>query len=167
VSPEVVIRVASLADAADVALLLTELNETVGAVGYAPDQEKLLENTYVSVAQAESRLRGVEGIETVLLAFIDGEPAGFTSLRIIPYLDQDTPYAEVTQLHVRPQFRRQGLASQLIEEAERRARDAGGTAVHILCAVDNLDGQAFYRATGYEVVCVEFDKYLERRPVHA
>ena len=43
---------------------------------------------------------------------------GFTSVRVVPYLDQDTPYVEVTQLYVRPGFRRTGVASRLIEVAE-------------------------------------------------
>ena len=164
---ELVIRAATIADAGDVAIVLTELNETVGAVGYDAEHEKMPENTRVSVAQAESRMRAVQGIETILLAYVSGELAGFTSLRLIPHLDQDTPYAEVTQLHVRPRFRRQGIATRLLEEAQQLAVDAEATAVHILCAVGNPEGQAFYRAAGYEVVCVEFDKYLERRPVNA
>jgi ribosomal protein S18 acetylase RimI-like enzyme len=167
VTQDLVIREATLADAADVATVLTELNETVGAVGYPPDEEKLPPNTHVSVAQAESRMRGVQGIETILLAYVAGEVAGFASLRVIPYLDQDTPYAELTQLHVRPAFRRRGIATQLIERAQERAVSKSATAIHILCAVDNLDGQAFYRASDYEVVCVEFAKYFERTAVHA
>jgi ribosomal protein S18 acetylase RimI-like enzyme len=167
VTQDLIIREATLADAADVATVLTELNETVGAVGYPPDEEKLPQNTHVSVVQAESRMRGIQGIETILLAYMEGELAGFASLRVIPYLDQDTPYAELTQLHVRPAFRRRGIATQLVTRAQELAVSKDATAVHILCAVENLDGQAFYRAAGYEVVCVEFDKYFERAAVHA
>jgi ribosomal protein S18 acetylase RimI-like enzyme len=167
VTHQVVIREAAIVDAADVAVLLTELNETVGAVGYPRDEEKLPQHARVSEAQAESRMRNVEGIETIFLAFSEGEAAGFTSLRVIPYLDQDTPYAEVTQLHVRPAFRRRRIASQLIEAAEARAKDAGASCLHILTGTDNLDAQAFYRDAGYEVECVDFQKFFERRPVHA
>ena len=164
---EVVIREATLADSADVALLLTELNRTVGIVGVGREHEKLPENTDLTPEQAESRMRGAQGVETVLLAYSDGEPAGFTSLRLIPYLDQDTPYAEVTQLHVRPQFRHKGIASQLVEAAEERAIEAGATCLHILTGVENLDAQAFYRNAGYEVECLDFQKFFERRPAHA
>jgi ribosomal protein S18 acetylase RimI-like enzyme len=167
VTQELVIKQAGIEDAATVALMLTELNRTVGIVGADREHEKLPENTDVTPQQMESRLRGVEGVETVLVAYADGEPAGFTSLRIIPYLDQDSPYAEVTQLHVRPQFRCRGVASQLVETAEQRAIEAGATCLHILTATDNFDAQAFYRSAGYEVECVDFQKFFERRPVHA
>lgn len=163
----VVIRQAGLEDAATVALLLTELNRTVGIVGADRAHEKLPENTDLTPLQAESRLRGVAGIETVLVAYADGEPAGFTSLRVIPYLDQDTPYAEVTQMHVRPQYRRRGIASQLVEAAEQQAIERGATCIHILTGTDNHDAQAFYRSAGYEVECLDFQKFFERRRVHA
>jgi hypothetical protein len=39
--------------------------------------------------------------------------------------------------------------------------------VHILTGVDNLEAQAFYRSAGYEVECLDFEKFLERRPVGA
>ena len=164
---ELVIRKVTSDDSADVALLLTELNRTVGIVGMDREHEKLPEYTDLTPEQAAARMRGAENVETVLLAYAGGEPAGFTSLRIIPYLDQDTPYAEVTQLHVRPQFRRQSVASQLVEAAEKLAIEAGATCLHILTSVDNLDAQAFYRNAGYEVECLDFQKFFERRPVHA
>jgi ribosomal protein S18 acetylase RimI-like enzyme len=165
--PEVIIRPAGIEDAATVAQLLTELNRTVGIVGVDREHEKLPEYADVTREQMAARLRGVQGIETVLVAYADREPAGFTSLRIIPYLDQDSPYAEVTQLHVRPQFRRRGIASQLVEAAERRAVEAGATCLHILTGVDNENAQAFYRNAGYVAECYDLLKFFERRPVHA
>jgi ribosomal protein S18 acetylase RimI-like enzyme len=167
VTQEVVIKTATLGDSAVVAELLTELNRTVGIVGADREHEKLPENTDLTPRQVEARLRGVAGIETVLVAYADGEPAGFTSVRVIPYLDQDTPYAEVTQLYVRPQFQRRGIASRLVEAAEKLAQDAEATCLHILTGVDNTDGQAFYRAAGYVAECYDFQKFLERRPVNA
>jgi ribosomal protein S18 acetylase RimI-like enzyme len=167
VSQELVIRRVTAAESADVALMLTELNRTVGIVGMDSEHEKLPEYADLTPEHAESRMRAAEGVESVLVAYIGGQPAGFTSLRLIPYLDQDTPYAEVTQLHVRPQFRRQGIASQLVEAAEQLAVDAGATCLHILTGVDNFEAQAFYRNAGYEVECLDFQKFFERRPVHA
>jgi ribosomal protein S18 acetylase RimI-like enzyme len=104
-------------------------------------------------------------VETILLAEVRGEPAGFTSLRVIPYLDQDTPYAEVTQLYVRADFRRQGIANRLVKAAEDMALERGATCVHILTGKDNLEAQAFYRAAGYEVECLDFEKFLVKGAV--
>lgn len=168
---ELVIKQAGATEAADVALLLTELNRTVGALGYDAEQEKLPENTDVTPGQVKARIQRAAGVETVLVGYMDGEPAGFTSLRLIPYLDQDTPYAEVTQMHVRPAFRRRGIASRLIAAAEERAAAAGATCVRLITGTDNQEAQTFYRKSGYMPANIEFAKYFatsgERRPVHA
>jgi ribosomal protein S18 acetylase RimI-like enzyme len=167
VTQEILIREATLGDAADVAVVLSELNATVGAVGYPPGEEKLPQYTTMTPAQAESRMRAIQGFETIYLAQVDGDVAGLASLRILPHLDQDSPYAELTQLHVRPAFRRRGIATRLVEHVQQVAVSKQATAVHILCAVDNEDGKAFYSASGYEVVCVEFDKYFGKAAVSA
>jgi ribosomal protein S18 acetylase RimI-like enzyme len=80
---------------------------------------------------------------------------------VIPYLDQDTPYAEVTQLYVRADFRRQGIANRLVKAAEDMALERGATCVHILTGVNNVEAQAFYRAAGYDVECLDFEKFLK------
>src|SRR6185503_3027717 len=106
--------------------------------------------------------------ETVLVAKLDGVPAGFTSLRVVPYLDQDVPYAEITQMHVRPEYRRRGIGARLIEAAEQMALEAGSTCVHIITGRDNVDACAFYSAVGYAPNCVEFEKHFpERLPANA
>ena len=159
------------ADVADVAMLLSELNAAVGAVGMPDEVSREPRFAHVSPEAMAHRLRLVEGVETVLVASIDAEPAGFVSLRVIPYLDQDTPYAEVTQMHTRPQYRRRGVAAALIEAAETLALAAGATCVHIITGEDNTDAQAFYRAQGYDLACYEFEKHFtetpERQPAHA
>jgi ribosomal protein S18 acetylase RimI-like enzyme len=164
---DVEVRQAGAADSAVFALLFTELNRIVGIVGADQEHEKLPEYTDVSAEQMEVRLRGVEGIETPFIAYVDDEPAGLTSVRIIPYLDQDSPYAEVTQLYVRPQFQRRGVASRLVARAEELAQSRGATCLHILTGVGNVEGQAFYRASGYSIETYDFQKFFERRPVHA
>jgi ribosomal protein S18 acetylase RimI-like enzyme len=101
--------------------------------------------------------------EQVLLAYVDDAPAGLLSLRIVPYLSQDALYAEVTELYVAPEHRRQGVARLLMAEAEFIARARGGTYVHVNTWHDNADAQAFYRAAGYESLVVGFQKPLPRK----
>ena len=159
-SDELIVREAGPVDAGAIALLLTELNETVGTVGYPPPLDVSPEAVQVSPAQAAARVLRAKGIEKAFIAESGGEPAGFTSLRLIPYLDQDTPYAEITQMHVRPAYRRRGIGAALIEAAEERAAAEGATCVLIITGADNVGAQSFYRAMGYEMPCVEFEKYL-------
>src|SRR5437870_2368584 len=92
------IREATLDDAPVIARLLSELNETVGVMGLPEPDCYAPENVRVSPAQIRQRLLRVAGVETLFLAEVDSEAAGFTSLRLIPYLDQDSPYAEITQM---------------------------------------------------------------------
>ena len=48
----------------------------------------------------------------VYLAEDEGRAVGLLSLRLVPYLDQDVPYAEVMNLYVRPEARRGGVGTR-------------------------------------------------------
>lgn len=152
----ITLRPATLNDAPDVALLLTGLNEAVGPP-LGDDQVIVSEN------QARTRLEAMAPAEHVLLAHVDGRPAGLLSLRIVPQLSQDVPYAEVTELYVAVAHRRHGVARLLMAEAEFTARRRGCTYVRVLAWHDNNVAQAFYRAAGYEPLLVGFEKPLPRK----
>lgn len=148
--------IATSDDAALVAKLMTALNE---AVGPPPGEDQAL----VSVDQARARLQAMAASGQVLLAFVDGAPAGLLSMRIVAYLSQDVPYAEVTELYVVPQHRRAGVARILMAEAEHTARGRGCTHFHVHARHANEGAQAFYRALGYEAQDVGFEKRLPRK----
>jgi GNAT superfamily N-acetyltransferase len=159
------IREATAEDAAIVARLFTEFNALLGADGL-PDEEAFLPaNVQVSAAQMAGRLERILGLEVVLLAEVDDDAAGFAALRLIPYVGQDAPYAELTQLFVREDFQRRGVGAALVGAAEARAIEAGVTCVHIITGAQNSDAQAFYRAQGYSSESVEFEKHF-REPSH-
>ena len=61
-----------------------------------------------------------------LLAESDGVAVGLVAVRVVPYLGQDVPFAEVTQLYVTPSHRRHGIARFLMAHAEELARARGG-----------------------------------------
>jgi ribosomal protein S18 acetylase RimI-like enzyme len=143
-------------DAATVAMLMTALNETVGPSGVrtaAPD------DITVTPDQARRRIDEMSASEQVILAFVDDAPAGLLSLRIVPCLSQDVPYAEVTELMVLEEHRRSGVAALLMAQAEFLARQRGCTAVQVRAWHDNEGAQAFYLATGFEPLEVGFVKY--------
>jgi ribosomal protein S18 acetylase RimI-like enzyme len=147
------LHVATADDAAIVAELMTALNKAVGG----PEGE---DQVLVSTDQARARLLAMAASEQVLLAFVDGASAGLLSLRIVPYLSQDVPYAEVTELYVMPQHRHGGIARLLMAEAEHTARGRGCTYVHVNAWHTNEGGHAFYRALGYAPLQVGFEKPL-------
>jgi ribosomal protein S18 acetylase RimI-like enzyme len=153
-------------------MLFSEFNSILGADGVPDEVAFLPGHVNVSPEEMERRLQRMAGVEHVLVAHLDQEPAGLACLRLVPYIGQDVPYAELTQLYVRERFQRQGVGAALIAATEERAAAAGATAVHIITGRNNIAAQAFYRNAGYESDCIEFTKYLaveakEREPIDA
>jgi ribosomal protein S18 acetylase RimI-like enzyme len=164
---EVVVRKATLDDAATMALLFSEFNAILGADGL-PDSEAFLpENVHLSPAQMAGRLQAMALVEQAFIAWLGEDPAGLACLRLVPYIGQDAPYAELTQLYVRPQYQRHGIGARLVAEVERDAFAAGATCLAIITGEDNLKAQAFYRAQGYAMPSVVFWKPFAREAAHA
>jgi ribosomal protein S18 acetylase RimI-like enzyme len=150
-----------------VAELFSEFNALLGADGVSEAEALLPEHVNVSPERMSLRLKSMDGVEVTLLAETVDGPAGLCCLRLVPYIGQDVPYAEVTQLYVRARFQRQGIGAELLRAAETRAGAAAATCVHIITGRTNLGAQAFYRAQGYRSDGVVFDKYFSREEAHA
>src|SRR5215213_1523542 len=99
--------------------------------------------------QVAARMLACESVLTTYLGELDGQPVGFACLRLIPHLQGDEPYAELTDIYVDAPFRRQGVARPLIAHVEAAARVAGAGALVIITGFDNDGAQAAYRASGY------------------
>ena len=99
--------------------------------------------------QVAARMRACQGVLTTFLGMVDGEAVGFACLRLVPHLQGDEPYAELTDIYVEPPFRRRGVARALIAHVEAAARSAGATDVAIITGFDNETAQSAYRAVGY------------------
>lgn len=100
-------------------------------------------------AQVAARMLACRGVLTTFLGTLDGRPIGFACLRLIPHLQGDEPYAELTDIYVDAPFRRRGVARALIARVEAAARAAGASEVVIITGFDNAGAQAAYRASGY------------------
>ena len=157
---EITVRPAEVQDVTHVARLLTELNLDVGAGGYPPEREREPELATVTPDQLQRRAITMRNLETVYVAEVEGEVCGLVSLRLTPYLDQDVPYAEITQVYVDPAARRGGVARALMTYAESQAARYGATSVHLVTGVENHGAQAFYKAAGYQDLYVGFEKFL-------
>lgn len=130
--PSITIYQATPDDAADLARLLDLFDEQ----GATP-------------AEVARRMRACQSVLTTFIGAVDGQPAGFACLRLVPHLQGDEPYAELTDIYVDTPFRGQGLARALIAHVEAVARAAGASEVVILTGFDNEVAQAAYRASGY------------------
>jgi GNAT superfamily N-acetyltransferase len=90
-------------------------------------------------------LAGEHGV--LLLARVDGEPAGLGGVRFL-----DSEAAEVKTMFVSPAHRGQGLARAILVELERIAREHGCLRTK-LDTSDYLTGAvALYRSAGYHEV---------------
>ena len=94
-----------------------------------------------------------------------GQVVGFASLRLVNYLGEDAPYAEMSELFVSASYRRQGIARALIAELEVRARAAGASSMAVLTAPDNDAALSLYRAMGFQEFSIALQKWFtEDRP---
>jgi GNAT superfamily N-acetyltransferase len=99
--------------------------------------------------QVVARMLACQSVLTTYLGEMDGQPVGFACLRLVPHLQGDEPYAELTDIYVDAPFRRHGVARALIARLEVAARAAGASEMVIITDFDNDVARAAYRASGY------------------
>ena len=122
-------------------------------------------NLTTSPAEVQQRLARSQGLEHPILVEVNGAVVGFASLRLVNYLGEDVPYAEISELFVSERYRRQGLGRALMTELERRARAAGASNLVVLTAADNDTAIALYREMGFDQFSIALQKWFtEDRP---
>lgn len=88
-----------------------------------------------------------EGYETLLLATVDGAPAGCVALRS---LKLEEPSCEMKRLWVAAEFRGHGLGRRLIAEAIAWAQQSGYTAMYLDTVPAAMpEANQLYRDTGF------------------
>lgn len=137
------VRIAGPADAPVISLLLLAFN------GEALSPQALAE-----------RMVEAEDLETIFLGALDDSLAGLLVLRTVPSLSDPEGWAEITELYVRPEARRQGVGTALVEAAMAYARERGCADLHLLVDPGNTAALAFYGALGFRR-----DSWEMRRPV--
>ena len=138
------LRSAMIADADDVARLLTEL-------GYPCEIDEAAER--IDAIAANDR-------QALVLARRDGAVCGLVALDFMYYLPLGTITCRVTALVVTPTAQGLGIGRQLLKEAERRARSGGAARIELTSGSQRTEAHAFYRACGYKDSSVRFVKQL-------
>ena len=139
------IRLANSADAGALAVLNQEFNEST-----------------LTSEEIESHLQKGLHPEIVLIVEVDNRVVGFACVIMMSSICYPHPWAELIELYIQPQFRRQGLGRALVEESERMARERSATGMHLLTGVANTAGQALYSALGYtKQPDLSFQKWLK------
>lgn len=143
----ITIREATSDDLGSIVLLLGELHVRSTAVADADVWGAMLTQTG----------------RTVLLAERNGDPVGTADLWIAPSLLHGAiPRAFVNYVAVLTNARRSGVGRALMEDAQRRATNAGCGDVLLMSGDHRSDAHGFYGALGYERCAVGFRKRLER-----
>ncbi len=109
----------------------------------------LFDGMEATPAQVAARMRACQDVLTTVIGELDGRPVGFACLRLVPHLQGDEPYAELTDIYVDAPVRRQGVGRALVAQIEASARAAGAGELVIITGFDNEGAQAAYRASGY------------------
>ncbi len=139
--PGIEVRPARPGDVAALLELYRQLAEGFGHQPAAPDRAGAL---LAEISKQPHR--------TLLVAVCDGQVVGTADLVVVrPNLTHEgRPWAAIENVVVDGRARRRGAGRALMEEAIRRAREAGCHRVQLLSNNRRTEAHAFYRALGFE-----------------
>ena len=97
----------------------------------------------------------------LIVAATDSAVVGYAHLMVYPDLTHGALAGELLGLIVREDMRRQGIATALMREIIRLARERGVGEFHINTELDNEAAKALYASLGAEVVGIQMEIELE------
>jgi ribosomal-protein-alanine N-acetyltransferase len=97
--------------------------------------------------EAASRFLRREG-NHIVIAYVDGEPAGFVSGTEILHPDRKEPELFLNELGVDPNFRGRGVGRALVAELWETARNRGCRGMWVLTDDDNVAATRTYAGAG-------------------
>jgi GNAT superfamily N-acetyltransferase len=108
------------------------------------------------------RISAMEGTprERVVIAEVDGKPAGLAAASVYRYFHIDGLVCRVTVLVVHPDFRKQGIGKALMVWAESWAAEQGCDSMEITARKERGDSLQFLLRQGYEDTSRRFFKSL-------
>ncbi len=86
----------------------------------------------------------------VLLACVDGEPAGFAHVCRIPKPDARRGFLFVDELFVHPVHRRKGVAMALLSRVVEMSAELGLAGARLLVRPENAAARALYHKAGFQ-----------------
>jgi len=139
------VRTARVADAAAIAVLMTQL-------GYPCAEGDVAARLGYWVADPASR---------VLVAAQDGLVVGCLSVHAVPYLERTGRWARIESLVVDAAVRGSGAGRALVRTAEDVARQWGCLAMEVTSARTRQGAHAFYERMGYTDMCRRSGRFLK------
>jgi GNAT superfamily N-acetyltransferase len=142
--PEIKIRPIHPADAAFACAIIRDLGH---------------ENDEKSIAWRISAIEGTPR-ERVMVAEVDGKPAGLCAANVYRYFHTEGLVCRVTVLAVDQSFRRHGIGTMMMDWAEAWAREQGCDRMEITARKERGDSLNFLLRQGYEDTSRRFFKHL-------
>ena len=99
----------------------------------------------------------------LLLAEVEGQPAGLAAAARLPKADARAGFLFVDELNVLPAYRRQGVARALLRHVIALADELGLAGVRLLVRPENEAARRLYRSLGFEEHATLFGQRLSRR----
>jgi ribosomal protein S18 acetylase RimI-like enzyme len=94
------------------------------------------------------------------LALIDNHPGGYIAIQRIPKADSRGGFLFVDELYVNEQYRKQGIATALMEHAKQLCHSSSDVAgVRLLCRIENENAQSLYRKCDFNLSETYFGQY--------
>lgn len=84
----------------------------------------------------------------LLLAFVDGEIAGFAIAHELPRLDGRRKELFLYEIETAEPYRRRGVGQVLVEALRALGQQAGADVMFVFADADNAAAQQFYTGTG-------------------
>ena len=140
---EIVVRRAEPNDAKAVTAMIEEIERHYGATTIQPFEERLM--------QVEAALFGAPPLASAVLAFADGEAVGLAAYSFLWPAAGSTHSLFLKELYVRPDGRRLGTGTRLMQEIRSiAAARPACSRIEWMTDRDNEDARAFYQRLGFE-----------------
>lgn len=138
------IRPYTAADAPGMVPLMADLGYPADAGEIAARLGRMPEETYLT-----------------LVALVDGTPAGFIGVAVMPVYEHPHPIGWILALAVRADFQRRGIGRGLIAAAEECLARRGVPDLRVHSGLQRSEAHRFYEALGYSKTGYRFRKALE------
>jgi ribosomal protein S18 acetylase RimI-like enzyme len=92
---------------------------------------------------------------------VDGTPAAYLWATFIDVEDYDLCIAEVQEIGVMPQYRRQGIGRRMLAYIEQESPRRGAHALRVDAGAGNDEARQLYESAGFRPQSVTYEKLLD------
>lgn len=90
----------------------------------------------------------------------DGKPVGYIAAAPKKISYRKSEYFEIENMGVNPEYRSQGIGTQLIDKCEKWAKIHGFEKLYVSAYFKNSQGITFYKKSGFSEIAVDLEKMI-------